>query len=170
MSDRRLAKMSSAIRQVVSSSILTELRDPRVKNVTVMGVDVDGDLRGAKVKVSIMGDEKTERLCLKGLHSSRGYLQSRLADMLEMRYTPVLRFEVDRGVKRSLETSQLLRTEIGGGSDDGPADGELTEEGVEKEDVTADNVTDEIDGPVSAESDDPGDTKVAKYGGGESLE
>ena len=37
---RRLLKAAEAIRGVVSMAILTELRDPRVKNVTVVGVEV----------------------------------------------------------------------------------------------------------------------------------
>jgi ribosome-binding factor A len=123
MNPRRLAKISHAIHQVVASAIVSELRDPRVKNVTVLGVAVAEDLRSAKVKVSVMGDEKTERLCLHGLRSAAGYLQSRIADRIESRYTPVLSFQVDRGVKRSIETSRLLRMEIGetaAGSDEEP--------------------------------------------------
>ena len=49
MSQRRTAKVAQAIRQVVSTAILTELRDPRVKKVTVLNVEVPADLRSAKV-------------------------------------------------------------------------------------------------------------------------
>ena len=48
------------IREVVSSAILFELRDPRIKNVTVLGADVSPDLRHASVRISVMGDEKTQ--------------------------------------------------------------------------------------------------------------
>ena len=109
MKTRRTAKVAEAIRQVVSSAILIELRDPRVKNVTVLHVDVAADLRTAKVYVSIMGDEKTEKLSLKGLEAARGWLQSRIADQLELRLTPVLTFIVDQGVKKSIEVSRMLR-------------------------------------------------------------
>lgn len=109
MKTRRTAKVAEAIRQVVSSAILIELRDPRVKNVTVLHVDVASDLRTAKVYVSILGDEKTERLSLKGLEAARGWLQSRIADKLELRLTPVLTFIVDQGVKKSIEVSRMLR-------------------------------------------------------------
>ncbi|MEW4488787.1 30S ribosome-binding factor RbfA [Thalassoglobus sp. JC818] len=108
MKSRRTAKVAEAIRQVVSSAILIELRDPRVKNVTVLSVDVAGDLRTAKVYVSILGDEKTELLSLKGLNAARGWLQSRIADQLQLRLTPVLTFVVDRGVKKSIEVSRRL--------------------------------------------------------------
>jgi ribosome-binding factor A len=109
MKTRRTAKVAEAIRQVVSSAILFEMRDPRVKNVTVLHVEVPADLRTAKVYVSILGEEKEEALSLQGLNSARGWIQSRIADELQLRLTPVLTFVVDRGVKKSIEVSKMLR-------------------------------------------------------------
>ena len=51
----------------------TEIKDPRVKNVTVTYVEMSGDLRQAKVYVSIMGDEATQNLSLRGLQSSADF-------------------------------------------------------------------------------------------------
>lgn len=109
MSSRRIAKIAQAIRQVVSSVILLELRDPRVQHVTVLGADVAEDLRSAKVRISVMGNEQAQRLALQGLRSARGFLQSRIADELKLRQTPILSFVLDQGVKRSIEVSRLLR-------------------------------------------------------------
>jgi len=108
MSSRRVLKVAQAIREVVSMAILTDLRDPRVQDVTVTFVEVSGDLRHAKVHVSVMGDEKKQKLSLKGLECSAGYLQSKINDRLQMRYTPRLRFELDKGVKHSLEVTRIL--------------------------------------------------------------
>jgi ribosome-binding factor A len=109
MSSRRVAKVSEALREQVSTSILFELKDPRVKYVTVTRVEVSPDLRNAKVYVSVMGDEKTQRLTLHGLQSARGFLQAKIAEGLQLRYTPILQFHLDQGVKRSIEASRLLR-------------------------------------------------------------
>jgi ribosome-binding factor A len=108
MSSRRIQKAAEAIREVVSLSILTDLRDPRIENVTVTYVDVSPDMRQAKVHVSIMGDEAKQRRCLHGLQHSAGYLQSKIAERIDTRYTPRLRFELDLGVKKSLEISRML--------------------------------------------------------------
>jgi ribosome-binding factor A len=109
MSSRRVAKVAEAVREQVSTSILFELKDPRVKHVTVTRVEVSPDLRNAKVYVSVMGDEKTQRLTIKGLESARGFLQAMIAERVQLRYTPILQFQLDQGVKRSIETSRLLR-------------------------------------------------------------
>ena len=108
MASRRMLKAAEAIREVVSMAILTEIRDPRVENVTVTGVEVASDMRSAKVLVSVMGDEGRQHLCLRGLANSAGFLQSKIAKRVETRYTPRLTFELDQGVKKSIEVGRIL--------------------------------------------------------------
>jgi len=108
MSSRRVLKAAEAIREVVSMAILTEVRDPRVKNVTVTMVELSPDMKTAKIHVSVMGDAKQEKLSLLGLQNSAGFLQSRIADGIDTRYTPRLSFEIDKGVKNSLEVARIL--------------------------------------------------------------
>jgi ribosome-binding factor A len=106
---RRLLKAAEAIRGVVSMSILTDIRDPRVKHVTVVGVEVLPDMKSAKVFVSIMGTEKEQQLALSGLQNAAGFLQKKIAKRIETRYTPRLTFVLDKGVKASLEVNRILR-------------------------------------------------------------
>lgn len=108
MSSRRVLKVAEAIREVVSMAILTELRDPRVRDVTVTYVEVSGDLRQAKVHVSVMGGEAKQQLTLRGLQNAAGFLQQKVAHRIETRYTPRLTFLLDQGVKHSIEVSRLL--------------------------------------------------------------
>ena len=108
MTSRRVLKAASAIREVVSMAILTQLRDPRIANVTVTYVEVSGDLRQAKIHVSVMGDEKQQELCLHGLRSASGFLQQKVGDRIDTRYTPRLKFVLDHGVKKSAEVSRIL--------------------------------------------------------------
>ena len=61
MSSRRALKAAEAVREVVSMAILAELKDPRIRDVTVTYVEVSGDLRHAKVHVSVMGDETRQQ-------------------------------------------------------------------------------------------------------------
>ena len=121
MSSRRTARVASVIREVVSTTILTELRDPRIRNVTVLGAEVSPDLRYAKVKISVMGDEKDEALTLHGLNSARGYPQSKVAERVKTRYTPELRFEVDQGVRKSFEATRILNEVLPTESEDSDA-------------------------------------------------
>ena len=109
MGNRRTAKVAEAIREVVSTTILFELRDPRVQNVTVLSVEVPTDLRTAKVYVSVMGSDTQTRLSMSGLNAARGFIQSKIADRLQLQYTPVLQFVLDDGIKKSAEAARILR-------------------------------------------------------------
>ncbi|WP_169973936.1 30S ribosome-binding factor RbfA [Tautonia rosea] len=108
MSSHRIERLNEAVREVVSSAVLFEVADPRVKGVTVLEAEVASDLKHATVFVSVMGDETAQRLALRGLQSAAGFLQSRLAARLKTRYTPILRFELDQGVKNSVAMSRLI--------------------------------------------------------------
>jgi ribosome-binding factor A len=125
MSSRRVLKVAQAIRQVVSMAILTELRDPRVKDVTVTFVEVSSDLRNAKVHVSVMGDETSQQLALRGLRNAAGFLQQKVGDRIDMRYTPRIRFELDQGVKNSIEVSRILGELLPDGASGAPGPSEM---------------------------------------------
>ncbi len=89
-------------------AILTELRDPRIQHVTVTSVEVSPDMRQAKVNISVMGDDTMQRLSLQGLKSAAGFLQSKVAQRIETRYTPRLEFILDMGVKKSIALAEIL--------------------------------------------------------------
>ncbi|MCA9005430.1 MAG: 30S ribosome-binding factor RbfA [Planctomycetaceae bacterium] len=108
MASRRLEKLAQAILETVSTTILLHLRDPRVRNVTVLHVDVAPDVQSAKIYISIMGDEKTKALCMHGLESAKGFLQSKIADRIQTKYTPVIKFVLDTAVKDSMDTIRIL--------------------------------------------------------------
>lgn len=109
MPSRRVLKVAEAIREVVSMAILTELRDPRIADVTVTFVEVSADLRHAKIHISVMGDDKRQQLTLRGLDSARGFLQQKVATRIDTRYTPRLQFLLDKGVKHSIEVHRILQ-------------------------------------------------------------
>ena len=89
-------------------AILTELKDPRVRDVTVTFVEVSADLRHAKVHVSIMGDDKKKELCLRGLKHASGYLQKKVGNRVDTRYTPRVQFVLDKGVENAMRVTRIL--------------------------------------------------------------
>ena len=91
-------------------AIIADLKDPRIRDVTVTHVEVTPDMRQAKVHVSVMGDDTQQQLTLRGLKSAAGFLQSKVADRIDTRYTPRLEFFLDMGVKRSIEIAQILHS------------------------------------------------------------
>ncbi len=111
MKTHRLARISEIVREVASTTILFELRDPRVKNVTITRAEVAADLQHAKVYVSVMGTEKQQQLALYGLQHAAGFVQSKVAARLATRYVPTIVFILDHGIKKSIEIMRLLAEE-----------------------------------------------------------
>jgi ribosome-binding factor A len=108
MPSHRPERMAEAIREVVASAVLFELNDPRIRGVTVLRAEVAGDLRSAAVHVTVMGTESERRQAMKALTHAAGFLQSKVANRLQTRFTPTLRFKLDEGVRGSIEMSRLI--------------------------------------------------------------
>ena len=89
-------------------AIIADLKDPRIKDATVTLVEVSPDMRQAKVHVSVMGDETKQNLCLKGLQSSAGYLQSKIGNRIDTRYTPRIQFVLDKGIQNAMTVARIL--------------------------------------------------------------
>lgn len=113
MKTHRLARVAEVVREVASETILFEVQDPRVKGVTVTRTEVSADLQHAKVFVSIMGGEKEQKLCMHGLKHAAGFVQAKLAGRLKTRFTPVITFVLDPGVKNSIEITRLINEALG---------------------------------------------------------
>lgn len=127
-------------------AILADLKDPRIRDVTVTSVDVSPDMRQAKVHVSVMGDDTKQQLSLRGLQNAAGFLQTKVAKRIDTRYTPRLAFVLDLGVKKSIEISQILQSVLPPApAPEVDSDDEIDAE--DGDDIDVDDLeTDEIDG------------------------
>ena len=55
-----------------------------------------------------MGEQTNTRNVLKGLNNAAGFLQRKVANRIDTRYTPKLQFVLDEGLKHSLEVTKIL--------------------------------------------------------------
>ena len=99
MASNRISRINEEIQRQLSADI-RRLKDPRVSGsgmVSVTRVDTTGDLRYAKIYVSVL-DKSQEKDVLKGLKSAGGFLRRELGSALGLRYTPELIFEADDSI------------------------------------------------------------------------
>ena len=108
MANNRIARTNDDIQRVLSE-LLRSVKDPRVQQgmLSVTRVETTGDLRYAKVWISVYGlqDEKEFR---RGLKSASGWLRRELAKSLSLRYTPELVFELDHSIEYGAHIRSLL--------------------------------------------------------------
>jgi len=108
MKSRRRLRVEERIKRVLGELLHSGTRDPRVGFVSVMGVEMTADLKQADVYVSIFGDEPAGKKALEGLSSAQGWLQRELGAELGCRYTPILKFHLDRSITQRARISGIL--------------------------------------------------------------
>lgn len=108
MSQLRVEKVQELMKQEISEIILRELKDPRIGFVTVTSVECTGDLREAKVYVSLMGSEQQVQDSWAGLLSSLGFIRREIGRRIRLRFTPELTFALDKSLDYSAHIQELL--------------------------------------------------------------
>jgi len=110
MPTRRQEKVARVIREVVSDAIANHLNDPRITGfVSVTRVEVTADLRNAEVYLSIFAsDEGAKNRTFEAITHARARIQSFLAEALESKFCPVLRFHEDEQFRKTLEVMKLI--------------------------------------------------------------
>ena len=109
MASNRIARINEEIQRQISADI-RRLKDPRVSGsgmVSVTRVDTTGDLRYAKIYVSVL-DKSQEKDVLKGLKSAGGFLRRELGSALGLRYTPELIFEADDSIAHGAHILEVM--------------------------------------------------------------
>ena len=110
MASNRIGRINEEIQRELADQ-LRRLKDPRVSQVgmvSVTRVDTTGDLRYAKVFISVL-DKSQEKDVLKGLKSASGFLRRELGHALQLRYTPELQFVEDDSIDTGAHILSMLR-------------------------------------------------------------
>ena len=96
MSNQRLTRLNEQFRREIMEILVRDVRDPRIQDVVVTGVEVTSDLWMAKVYVQASGTRKNKAEALEGLEAAQGFIRRSLANVMRIRRTPVLRFLDDK--------------------------------------------------------------------------
>ena len=104
----RIEKLQELIKQEMSKMLLKELKDPRIGFVTVTDVEMTGDLREAKIYVSVMGDEEKVKNSLEGLNSALGFVRREIGQRIRLRFTPEISFALDTSLDYGDHIQKLL--------------------------------------------------------------
>ncbi len=110
MGSFRKLKLESLIRRVVSETISFRMEDPRIDSLatSITRVEVSRDKQYASIFVHVRGDDADMRKTLTALSHASGMLQRTVAQHINVRYCPILRFEEDVAAKRAQATNELL--------------------------------------------------------------
>ena len=108
MSYQRIDRISEEVRREVDAIIRDELGDPRVAGTfSVTRAEVTGDLRYAKIYISVLEDDRREGL-MEALKNAKGYIRHALGKRMIIRYTPELIFVSDRNIAYGVHIAEVL--------------------------------------------------------------
>ena len=105
----RQEKLGEQIAEDISDLIRTRVKDPRIGFVSVTRVEVSGDLRHAKVFVSVMGSPEERKETMEGLNKEWGFLRHELASRLTLRYMPEIAFKLDNSIEEGSRVLELIK-------------------------------------------------------------
>lgn len=120
MNKTRMIRVNEEIKREVSEIIRSEIKDPRAGVMTtVVKVDTTNDLKHSKIYVSVLGGEKEKSDTMEGLLNATGFIKKRLAERLNLRNTPNLKFILDESAEYSIKIHGLLNELNARGSSEG---------------------------------------------------
>ena len=127
MGGHRTEQVGAQVREEIMAIIRRDLKDPRIGFVSITQVRMSPDLRAARVRVSVLGNEAEQQRTLAGLRSATGLIRHELGRRLEnLKFSPELRFELDPSIEYSVHISKRLREIL----PEGPAeDGSAADKG-----------------------------------------
>lgn len=101
-------RVGERIQAILSELLLREVADPRLKHITVTGVQIDNELMYADVYINALGDESREKEVLTGLERAKGFLRREVAKRVRLRSAPELKFHWDTTLERGERINRLL--------------------------------------------------------------
>lgn len=105
----RQEKLGEQIAAEVSDLLRTRVKDPRVGFASITHVEVSGDLRHAKIFVSVMGEPDEKKNTIEALHHATGFLRHELAERLTVRFMPEIVFKLDNSIEQGAHILGLIR-------------------------------------------------------------
>lgn len=105
----RASRINEEVKKVISSTIRTDLKDPRIASMTsIVDVDVTRDLSFVTVYISVLGSDKEQRETLEALKKASGYLRREIGRKIKVRIVPEVIFKMDISIQKSFEIFETL--------------------------------------------------------------
>lgn len=109
MEYQRADRVGDLLAELISDLLRKEIRDPRISAVTITAVKVSKDLRHARVYFNVLGRQEARKDVSAGLKSATGFIRSKIAKQLNLRFVPTLEFCYDDTEDQAERIDSLLK-------------------------------------------------------------
>ena len=108
MASIKIERLNHNYQEVISTILMREVKDQDIKFVTITWVEVTNDLSFAKVYYTVLDQEKKESTQL-ALEKAAPFIRTKLAERVEVRHTPELRFIYDKSIAYGEHIDNLIK-------------------------------------------------------------
>jgi len=108
MEYKRSKRVGDLIKEIISETIITKIKDPRISFITITDVELADNLRLAKVFFSAIGNDQERKELLLGLKSATGFIKKELGFKLKLKYSPDIIFEYDDSWEYGNRIDQIM--------------------------------------------------------------
>ncbi|MGP3777438.1 30S ribosome-binding factor RbfA [Halanaerobium saccharolyticum] len=109
MTNKRAIRVGELLKEEISQIVLREMKDPRIGFVSVTDVEVSGDLRHAKVFISVYGSDKEKEETLEGLQQAQGFVRKLVGERIKIHHTPEIIFRYDDSIENGVHISEIIK-------------------------------------------------------------
>lgn len=102
-------RLEKILEREISNMLLLEIKDDRLKYVTITKVALTNDLSIATVYYTVRGNEEQKEATTKNLIEASGFIRTSLSKKLEIRKVPELRFKYDESLEYGERIEQILK-------------------------------------------------------------
>jgi len=106
---KRATRVGDQILKFIAELLMNKIRDPRVKGVTLTGINLSNDLKNARIFFSVLGSESDVKQAVTGLDSAKGFIKRQLGSGLGLRYVPDIIFDHDPTLANGNRLEQLFK-------------------------------------------------------------
>ncbi len=107
MASIKIERLNHAFQEEISMILMTEIKDEDIKFVTITGVETTSDLSYAKVYFTVLDDTK-RKSTLEALNGAASFIRGKLAERVEVRHTPELKFIYDTSIEYGNHIEEII--------------------------------------------------------------
>ena len=107
MANVKIERLNHTFQEEISIILMTEIKDEEIKFVTITGVETTNDLSFAKVYFTVL-DETKKETTLRALEKASPFIRSKLAERVEIRHTPELKFIFDTSIEYGNHIEKII--------------------------------------------------------------
>lgn len=108
MPNIKIKRLNHTIQEVISLILMTEIKDEEIKFVTITGVDTTNDLSFSKIYYTVLDEDKKEKT-REALEKASPFIRTKLAEKIEVRHTPELKFIYDTSIAYGNHIDKLIK-------------------------------------------------------------